>query len=121
MSIGGNTQAFLQVKQKGAKNSIGAQESEWANGMRLHGWLDLSSGDSKHTVFSAKVQESTHIFLCDYRSLIYKAEEQGEVVQITSDNARMVIEGLVYEILLIDDPMNMHEHFEIYLRFIGGQ
>ena len=39
----------------------------------------------------------------------------------TSDNARMVVNGEVYEILLIDDPMNMHDHLEIYLRFIGGQ
>ena len=27
----------------------------------------------------------------------------------------------VYEILLIDDPMHMHEHLEIYLKYIGGQ
>ena len=26
-----------------------------------------------------------------------------------------------YEILLIDNPMNLNEHLEIYLRFIGGQ
>ena len=89
--------------------------------MELCGWLDLSSGDSKHTVFSAKVQESTHIFLCDYRPLICYVKEQGKEVQITFENARIVIQGLVYEILLIDNPMNMNEHLEIYLRFIGGQ
>lgn len=42
-------------------------------------------------------------------------------VNVTSDNARIVVNGEVYEILLIDDPMNMHDHLEIYLRFIGGQ
>lgn len=47
--------------------------------------------------------------------------EDVEKVDVTSDNARMVVDGKVYEILLIDDPMNMHEHLEIYLRFIGGQ
>ena len=44
-----------------------------------------------------------------------------ETVDVTSDNARMIVNGEVYEILLIDDPMNMHDHLEIYLRFIGGQ
>ena len=48
-------------------------------------------------------------------------DEQEEIVDITSDNARMVIDGMVYEILLIDNPMNLNEHLEIYLRFIGGQ
>lgn len=85
-----------------------------------------------------KVQESTHIFLCDFTNLknlstdwvwnpfsfltgvISKTDEQ-ETVDVTSDNARMVVNGEVYEILLIDDPMNMHDHLEIYLRFIGGQ
>ena len=46
---------------------------------------------------------------------------EQETVNVTSDNARMVVNGEVYEILLIDDPMNMHDHLEIYLRFIGGQ
>ena len=47
--------------------------------------------------------------------------DSDETVEITSENARMVIDGMVYEILLIDNPMNMNEHLEIYLRFIGGQ
>lgn len=121
MSIGGNTQALLQVNGKGTKNGIGAYGYEWIDCTSLVGWLDLSTGDSKHTSFNAKIQESTHIFLCDYQPLSCKVEEQEKIIQITSDNARMVIDGLVYEILLIDNPMNMNEHLEIYLRFIGGQ
>ena len=42
------------------------------------------------------------------------------IVDATSENARFIINGLVYDILLIDDPMGMHEHLEIYLRFVGG-
>lgn len=121
MSIGGNIDALLQINDNGVKNSIGAHEKEWVDGMTLLGWLDLSNGDSKHTTFNAKVQESTHIFLCDYQPLVCNVGEQETTVQVTSENARMVIQGLVYEILLIDNPMNMNEHFEIYLRFIGGQ
>lgn len=138
MSVGGNIHALLQVKGKGAKNSIGAYEQDWVDCASLHGWLDLSTGDSKRTTFNAKVQESTHIFLCDFISLkalstkwvwnplsfltgIINQDEQETVVDATSENARLVIQGLVYEILLIDNPMNMNEHLEIYLRFIGGQ
>jgi len=138
MSIGGNIQALIQVKDKGAKNAIGEVVHEWLDCTSLLGWLDLETGESKHSNFNAKIQESTHIFLCDFTSLkslsikwvwnpfnfltgIINTEEQESVVDVTSENARMVVQGLVYEILLIDNPMNMNEHLEIYLRFIGGQ
>ena len=117
MSIGGNIQALLQVKKENGKNSIDERVNTWVDCTSILGWLDLSTGDSKHTTFSAKIQESTHIFLCDYTVLV----DEQESIDITSDNARMVINGKAYEILLIDDPMEMHDHLEIYLRFIGGQ
>lgn len=120
MNIGGNIQALLQVKRT-TKNEIGACEAAWIDCISISGWLDLSSGDSKHTTFFAKVQESTHIFLCDYQNLKNQPMGEEEFTDITSDNARMVVNGDVYEILLIDDPMNMNDHLEIYLRFIGGQ
>lgn len=138
MSVGGNIQALLQVKSKGAKNAIGEVTAQWVDCTSIKGWLDLSTGDSKHTTFYAKVQESTHIFLCDFTNLknlstkwvwnpfnfltgVISQQNKQESVDVTSDNARMVIDGLVYEILLIDNPMNMNDHLEIYLRFIGGR
>ena len=137
MSIGGNINALLQVKGTMEKNSIGACEYDWLDCTSLFGWLDLSTGDSKRTNFNAKIQESTHIFLCDFTSLKNLStkwvwnpfsfitgiinQDEEKTVDVTSDNARMVIQGAVYEILLIDNPMNMNEHLEIYLRFIGGQ
>lgn len=123
MSVGGNIQALLQVKKNGAKNAIGERVNTWVDCTSILGWLDLSTGDSKHTTFYAKVQESTHIFLCDFTNLknLSTDTDEQETVDVTSDNARMMVNGEVYEILLIDDPMNMHDHLEIYLRFIGGQ
>lgn len=108
--IGGNTTAVFQVKTI-TDNVIGEGLSSWSDALTVKGWLDLSNGDSKHNIFNAKVQESTHIFLCDYQSL-------GD---ITEENARLVVNGKVYEILLIDNPMEMNEHLEIYLKYIGGQ
>ena len=120
MAIGGNKEALIQVRTKGVKNKIGAYETPWIDCMNIQGWLDMSSADSKHTTFNAKIEESTHFFLCDYHDL--KNVSVGEdVVEIKSENSRFVIDGQIYEIKWIDDPMDMHEHLEIYLRFIGGQ
>ena len=33
----------------------------------------------------------------------------------------MLINGEVYEVLLYDDPVQLHEHLEIYLKYVGGQ
>ncbi len=35
-------------------------------------------------------------------------------------NSRMIVDSQVYEIKLIDNPMNMNEHLEIYLKCLGG-
>lgn len=78
----------------------------------LTGWLDLSGGDSKYTTYNAKVQESTHMFIAGYKPLSER---------IKAENSRMVIDGRVYDIMLIDDPMGMHEQLEIYLKYTGGQ
>lgn len=124
MSIGGNLCGIVQVKtEDGYMNEIKEWVADWQDCMKLCGWLDLSTGDSSRTTFNTKIQESTHIFLCDYQPLIGRVIIAGQemAVNVTSENARMVINGLVYEILLIDNPMNMNEHYEIYLKFIGGQ
>ncbi len=108
--IGGNLLAVIQTKRS-STNEIGEAESIWTDSLALNGWLDLSGGDSKYTTYNAKVQESTHIFICDYQVL------DG----ITSENARMVIDGYIYDIMLIDDPMSTHQQIEIYLKYTGGQ
>ena len=108
--IGGNTTAIIQQKTKGDKNTIGERATVWSNVATLTGWFDLSNGDAKYTNYSAKIQESTHLFICDYVSLSVKSE-----------NARMLIENEVYDIMLIDDPMRLHQQLEIYLKFVGGQ
>lgn len=110
--IGGNIKAVLQTKTI-EKTDIGEAVSHWSDSVSLLGWLDLSNGDSKHTAFYAKIQESTHIFICDYKDL--------SPYGITAENCRMLINGLVYEILLIDNPMELNRQLEIYLKFVGGQ
>lgn len=108
--IVGNITAVLQTKKIGAKNSIGESIEEWINTDTLAGCLDLSGGDSKYTVYNAKTQESTHIFICDYKML-----------KVNAENSRLIINNQIYDILLIDNPMELNQQLEIYLKFIGGQ
>lgn len=109
--VEGNTVAELQIKST-TKNEIGENIKSWETIHPIKGWLDLSSGDSKYTTYNAKIQESTHIFLCDY----FEMDEKVKV-----ENSRMVINDKRYDVMLIDDPMELHQHYEIYLKFTGGQ
>lgn len=109
--IGGNTTAEIRVRST-TKNEIGGTSKTWTTVQSIKGWLDLSGGDSKYTTYNAKVQESTHVFVADYVSLD---------ARIKAENSRLVVGGKVYDILLIDDPMEMHMQLEIYLKYTGGQ
>lgn len=111
--IGGNITALIQVCTS-TKNDIGENVQTWTDAQAIKGWLDLQSGDSKYTSFNAKMQESTHIFIADYVTLDSR---------ITAETARMVVNGKRYDILLIDNPMEMGNgsQLEFYLKFTGGQ
>lgn len=106
--IGGNTEAMLQRKNESGTNSIGEKIQAWTDyHLFKTGWLDLSTGDSKYK-YDAKLQESTHIFITDYTPIDRKAK-----------NKRLVVNGEVYDVLLIDDPMELHQQLEIYLKYVG--
>lgn len=105
--IGGNIEAVLQQITGSETNVIGERVPTWVDIHTLTGWLDLSSGDSKYT-YNAKLQESTHVFLCDYTPIDRNA-----------DDKRLKVNGCVYDVLLIDDPMELHQHLEIYLKYVG--
>lgn len=110
MSIGGNTKATFQTRTV-TKNQIGEAVPVWTDAQALFGLLDLSGGNSGYTTYSAKVQESTHVFLADYVPL-------AEGIQ--AENSRMTIDGKAYDVMLIDDPMGLHRQLEIYLKYTGG-
>ena len=53
------------------------------------------------------------MFIADWKQL---------AAAVKAENSRLVDEDdLVYDILLIDDPMKLHRQLEIYLKFTGGQ
>lgn len=109
--IGGNSLLQLQ-KRTATSNDIGEHIEVWETAQTFTGWLDLSGGDSKYQTYNSKIQESTHIFLADYKELA-----EG----VKTENSRALISGKVYDIMLIDNPMEMNMHLEFYLKFTGGQ
>lgn len=111
LMINGNLVGTFQ-KFKTQKNSIGESVREWFDIVDKNGFLDYVTGDADYEM-NAKIQQSTHIFICDWFDCA--------ILEITSENARLLINNQVYQILLIDDPMGMHQHLEIYLKFVGGQ
>ena len=115
--VGGNTEALIQKKTT-TKESTGERRESWETIGSVTGWLDYSpSADASTTAPNkAKTQETTHIFLCDYER--WKKTETAE--RNTSENCRFVIDDAVYNVLMVDDPMNLHEHMEIYLKYFGG-
>lgn len=105
--IGGNVKATLQVKST-KKNEIGESVETYEDYLFLFGFLDFLSGGASTDNYNAVIQESTHVFLCDYVP-----------ISLQENECRLMVEGQVYGITLIDDPMMLHEHIEIYLKYTG--
>lgn len=111
--IGGNIEGLLQAKKGFVKNAIGEKEPNWETTKNLFGFLDLMGQTTNRNNFKTKLEESTHIFICDYFTLDKELKK--------AENKRLIVDDEVYEVLLIDDPMNLHNHIEIYLKYVGGQ
>lgn len=110
--IDGNTN--LIIKELSSENESfdenGARVSSYAQIASLFGWLDLVAGDSKYD-YKAKIEDSTHVFICDYI----------DVTSVDIEQAKAEVNGVEYDIKYIDDPMELHEQLEIYLKKVGGQ
>lgn len=109
--IGGNITAEIQV-YKAVCNAIGEVVKMWETVQTVKGWLDLSSGDSKYNVYNTKIQESTHVFISDYIVIDSR---------ICTENSRLLIKDNVYDIMIIDNPMELNRQLEFYLKYTGGQ
>lgn len=108
--IGGNTKALLQEQREIGTNDIGESVQEWVTLIELKGFLDFQGQSTNRNTYNSKLEESTDLFICDYKNFNKEAE-----------NKRMLIDNKVYDVMFIDDPMNLHQHLEIYLKYLGGQ
>ena len=107
----GNIHAVLQTSTV-TTNDIGESVPSWVDTIGFEGYLSLQNGDSPYQNFNAKIEESTHVFLCEYDPEIYALADR---------NTRLICKGRFYDVLLIDNPDERDEQLEIYLRFVGGQ
>lgn len=106
--IGGNCDLKLLKKSKSVVNSIGEKNEIWSDYMTIRGWLDLSSGSSFRETYNTKIQESSHIFICDYIEITEKVT-----------NLKAQCNGKEFDVLLIDNPMELNEQLEIFLKYVG--
>lgn len=110
--IGGNTELVIKVldNTKLTFDKNGKRIPNYIEKEPITGWLDLVSGDSRYD-YKAKIENSTHIFLCDYIDLS----------NVDIEEAKAIAKGKEFNIKYIDDPMELHEQLEIYLELVGGQ
>lgn len=110
--IGGNIDAELLLVESKV-NEIGEAVEQETPVLTLNGWLDLSGSDSRYTTYNAKTEQSTHIFVADWVQL---------PENIVPENYRLRCGGKRYDVLDIDNPMEMGDgsQLEIYLRYTGG-
>ena len=106
--IGGNVIAVLQ-KKTSSKNAFGEKVDNWTDVTSVTGFLDFTGGDGSYkSNFKGSVEETTHIFICDYDKVVAEANPT---------RCRLVIAGKVYDVLMIDNPMELNQHLEIMLKY----
>ena len=106
--IGGNITAVIQTKTS-SKNEYGALIDTWTEVTTIRGFLDFTGGDGSYkSNFKGKLEETTHLFICDYNE-VFKT--------LNATKSRLIIDNQIYDILMIDDPMNLHKHLEIMLKY----
>ncbi len=104
--IGGNIKALIQAKET-KRNDLGETIATFKDLKTIKGYLDYMTGENNTGSFNAKIEDSTHIFICDYEEL----PNENEI--------RLLINNKPYEVKLIDVPMGIKYHMEIYLRYVG--
>lgn len=108
MAIGGNLDATFQTKSI-TENEIGEHIPTWTDLITIKGWLDLSSGNSTYS-HNTKTEENSYVLLTDYNKTVR---------ELKTPQCRCLINSRVYEVLSIDDPMEIHDHLEISLKLVG--
>ena len=102
--------SFSVMKLIKKDNGIGGHTEKEDEVFKVQGFLDLAQGfgaNGENSNLNSFLQESTHILITDYRE------------DISNKNWIIDSKGNRYNIVLVDDPVSMHNHLEIYLKFIG--
>ncbi|MEG2642042.1 MAG: hypothetical protein RSA71_06140 [Eubacterium sp.] len=104
----------MEISRPSCKNGRLEKRILWAKqntpGHQWPTYLDGYTGEvSEYEKYKTKLAESTHVFICDYQVL--EAADPHDLC--------MAIGGVEFDVLYIDDPMELHEQLEIYLKKVG--
>ena len=106
--IGGNKIAIIQTKTT-SKNAFGEVTNTWTDVVTIKGFLDYTGGDGSYkSNFKGAIEETTHLFICDYVAL-----------EVTPTSCRLMCDDKVYDVLMIDNPMDLNKHLEFFLKYNG--
>lgn len=106
--IGGNVTAVLQTKTS-SKNAFGEKVESWSDLQLLKGFLDYAGGDGSYkSNYRGSVEETTHLFICDYDKIASEAQPT---------QCRLICDNKTFDVLMIDNPMNLNQHLEIMLKY----
>ena len=109
--IDGNKTIKLFKKDEDKLNSIGENTEFYSiEYLSFNGILDYVSGEVNSENFNVAINESTHIFISNYIE-----------IQEDPENLIAVIDNKIYEVKYIDNPMELNEQLEIYLKLLGRQ
>lgn len=113
--IGGNINLDLKVKTgEYTLNDIGERIPKTITYATLFGFLDMSTVDTKHSTYHTKLEESDYIFICDYVELPKINGKLPNTSQLTA-----TCNNKEFDVILIDNPMELNKQYEIYLRYKG--
>ena len=101
-------------------------QPEWAVSV----WMKENVWDVNEALISLKshvpviINSLIYIVLvyavCRVIRMIFSAKMKKDSKTKTVPDCRMIIKGMVYDVLLIDNPDEMDEQLEIYLRKVGA-
>lgn len=105
--IGGNIDCVLKSESI-TTSAIGEKVKSWVNYKTLHGFLDLMNNGKEFATYNKAMEDSTHVFVCDYVSIDKKATE-----------LKATINGKDYDVTYIDNPMELNYQLEVFLKRVG--
>lgn len=118
--INGNKDLVLKVKDYYDKNEIGENIPAYVDYFTLkNGFLDMSNTNTNYTTYNAKIQDSTHFFICDYQELPTFIDIKGNERKPKIDELKAYCDEKEYEVLYIDNVQELNYHYEIYLQYKG--
>lgn len=118
--IGGNIDLILKRKDGFITNDIGEQIPSYIDYKTFQGFLDMANANTSHSTYNAKIEESTHYFICDYEELPSFIDNEGKTRKATINELRAYCNSKEFDVLWIDNPMELNYQYEIYLEYKGA-